>query len=568
MDQKNIDNLKARITGLESEIQEIKKTLSSWEAQSTAKDPNKKIVPEKIAPPKTNKPKRTWEDWEFLLGGNWMAKVGVVAILLATAWFLDLAFTNNWITDSGKIYIGLFFGLGFVGGGNYFSQKGFRILTPALVGGGFSILYLTLFSAYRYYSYFGIEEVFIYLSLLSILVIALSEYTKNEIIFIFGFFGSLLSPILLSTGENSYKFLFFYLFMNLVLFAWASRGLGWKWAPLMVFFSNWLVFDVWMFESVAKSSFFVSLIFLLVLVGFFLYRELVLEAEFNRLKSFWVSKIVLIGSLLIFVGNLYYIIDVHYSEWENLSFLVGSLIALGSVYKLKDIDYKDWKVPTFLYLGLGLLYLAILQEVTRELLTFSLVTLAFLFSSMILTGENKSKANFIISLVLWTFAFLRLLFVEPSLHFTNLMFWNLRFTQYLYAFIGLLGLYWYTKKINQDGVPRKFYAISSVIVLLVGSLLEINFGVYDSSLRNQGYNIVFAIFALFFLTLGFRYTLPNFRKIGIGFLVIIIGKFVLYDIWLLSLVVKIIAGFIMGILLIVLGLFYEKLKTKILGEKI
>lgn len=591
MDQKEVQKLKKRIQTLETELSDIKKVVSSWEASlgetsevsmdtsaraGTAKkdssgefspsSPESKI-PSTNTPPKS---KRSWEDWEFLLGGNWMAKIGIIAILLATGWFLDLAFTNNWVTDSAKIYIGLLFGLGFAGSSNYFALRGFRILTPALLGSGFSILYLSIFSAYRFYSYISVEEAFVYLTILSFLTMLLSRVSKSEIVFIFGYLGTFLSPILLSTGENSYRFLFTYLLISLAFFGYASRGLGWRWSPLLVLLSNWLVFLVWAFESISLSSFFFPAVFTLSVTVFFLAREIFLEKETLPGKGRNLSLVILVLALVLGLGNFYFLIDTHFSGFTNLSYLLFALIGIGFAFYAPKELYTNWHVPLLFYLSIGLLVLAIATETSDSLLTFLLVAIAFGFSYFTLENnfnENKWNHSLIASYALWTIAFFRLVFYEAQVNWTSDFFLNARFASFFFTAMGTGFLFFISRKKDSQSPHGKVYGIGSVLFLILAFLFDVKYGILDPNIRNQGYSFVLGSFAGIFLWIGFTKSISFLRKAGIFLLGLVILKFSFYDIWQLSLVVKIIAGFVLGIVLVVLGLFYEKLKSKIFGAK-
>ena len=129
MNSEDISQLKKRIQSLESELQSVKKAFdvletsslsTKTETQSAKVETSTKkkisaedLIQERLAPIQEQKekiPAFAWDKWEFLLGGNWIAKIGILAMLLAFGWFMDLAFRYEWIGDSGKIFFGLFAG--------------------------------------------------------------------------------------------------------------------------------------------------------------------------------------------------------------------------------------------------------------------------------------------------------------------------------------------------------------------------------------------------------------------------------------------------------------------------
>ena len=93
-------------------------------------------------------------DWEVILGGNWLARIGILAVVIGVGFFLKLAFDNNWIEDAGRVALGVVGGLALLGGGEYISKR-YPIYSQSLSGGGVAILYLTIFAAFAFYGFIG-----------------------------------------------------------------------------------------------------------------------------------------------------------------------------------------------------------------------------------------------------------------------------------------------------------------------------------------------------------------------------------------------------------------------------
>ena len=53
-------------------------------------------------------------EFEQLVGGNILGKLGLLTLVLATAWFIKYAFDKHWINESGRIYTGLVIGFGII----------------------------------------------------------------------------------------------------------------------------------------------------------------------------------------------------------------------------------------------------------------------------------------------------------------------------------------------------------------------------------------------------------------------------------------------------------------------
>ena len=164
-DKESLDKLNQRIESLEKELSSIKTELSKLTPTNAPIQIAKPDYKPNIVQPKITviqeepKPSRSF-DWEVLLGGNILGKLGLSAILLAFIWFIKFAFDNHWINESGRIFIGL--GLGFltVAMGLYYAKRKMRIVPESIIGTGISIIYLSLYGAYYYYDLINAKEAF------------------------------------------------------------------------------------------------------------------------------------------------------------------------------------------------------------------------------------------------------------------------------------------------------------------------------------------------------------------------------------------------------------------------
>jgi len=100
------------------------------------------------SPPSRAWPERKRErEWEWILGGNWLARIGVLALIIGIAFLLKLAADNDWIAPIGWVVLGIVTGLVMLGIGYYWKRK-YPTLAQAITGGGIAILYLSVFAAF------------------------------------------------------------------------------------------------------------------------------------------------------------------------------------------------------------------------------------------------------------------------------------------------------------------------------------------------------------------------------------------------------------------------------------
>jgi hypothetical protein len=87
------------------------------------------------------------QEWEALVGGNWLNKVGVLVFVIGVALLLGYEFTR--LGPFGRVAIGLGVSLTMLIGGVVLERrKGYAIFARGLIGGGWAALYFTTYAMY------------------------------------------------------------------------------------------------------------------------------------------------------------------------------------------------------------------------------------------------------------------------------------------------------------------------------------------------------------------------------------------------------------------------------------
>ena len=90
-------------------------------------------------------PKRSSEEWEALLGGNWLNKIGVLVLVIGIALLLGYSFTH--MGPVGIVAISLAGSAAMLVAGVIFEpRERYRIFARGLIGGGWAALYVTVYS--------------------------------------------------------------------------------------------------------------------------------------------------------------------------------------------------------------------------------------------------------------------------------------------------------------------------------------------------------------------------------------------------------------------------------------
>ncbi len=166
----NISEIESRIAQMEQELGTLRQAVGQLRGEAAQPARN---TPQPAPSPKPPGRFATFlqnlreENMEIFLGGNVLGKLGILAIVLATAWFIKLAFDNQWVNESGRIYTGILLGFAIIGAAAALGKRLMRVVPAPLLGAGISVLYVSIFSAYHYYGLLGVEETFAAMVLLS-----------------------------------------------------------------------------------------------------------------------------------------------------------------------------------------------------------------------------------------------------------------------------------------------------------------------------------------------------------------------------------------------------------------
>jgi uncharacterized membrane protein len=184
-------------------------------------------------------------NWEWLLGGNWLAKIGVVALVFGIGFFLKLAFDNNWIGETGRVALGLGLGLAFLGAGEYW-QKRYPIWSQPITGGGIAILYLSIFAAFSFYQLMPPLPALGLSFLVTVTGAGLALRNESMAIAVLGIMGGFLTPVLLSEHLPDERILLGYvLVLDLGVLALATFR-NWRWFTLLGLLGSLALFGFWL----------------------------------------------------------------------------------------------------------------------------------------------------------------------------------------------------------------------------------------------------------------------------------------------------------------------------------
>ncbi len=197
-------------------------------------------------------------DWELILGGNWLARVGIVAVIIGVAFFLRLAFDNNWIGEGARVALGIGGGLGLLALAEYLRNR-YLVYAQTLTGGGIALLYLSIFAAFSLYGFLNIYLATGLLFLISATA-ALSALRYNAVaLAVIGIIGAFTAPFVLGAfgdrpeplevgGLAGIDTMAYVVVVDLAVLA-LSTVRNWRWFTLLALVGSLASFGLWYEDS-------------------------------------------------------------------------------------------------------------------------------------------------------------------------------------------------------------------------------------------------------------------------------------------------------------------------------
>ncbi len=205
--QRVISGLTRDVRQLRREMRQVLSILSRQGATAAIRQPMSPnpAVGARPAPETPVSEPSFWDrvDLEPIVGGNWLARIGVVAIVIGTAFFLKLAFDNNWIGETGRVALGIATGLAFLGAGERWRAR-YPVYSQALVGGGVALTYLTIFAAYAIFGLIPMYPGVGLLALVSVASATLAIRHESMALAVIGILGAFIAPFVAGSLTDSY----------------------------------------------------------------------------------------------------------------------------------------------------------------------------------------------------------------------------------------------------------------------------------------------------------------------------------------------------------------------------
>jgi uncharacterized membrane protein len=514
---------------------------------------------------------------ESRIGSQWFNRIGILAVLIAAAWFLKLAIDNHWIGPLGRVLIGLVAGAGLIAWSERFRTRGYAAFSYSLKAVGSGVLYLSLWTAFSLYQLVDSTVAFAAMIAVTAFNGFLAWRQDAELLALYAIVGGFSTPLLLSTGENHEVALFTYLLLLdaavLLLVAlkpW-SRLLCSAFAGTVFFFAAWSLryYDS---SEFGTTAFFLALFFLIFAWAPRLVR---LRVEGGDPHAGWdglaLAVVPLVNAGLGFLG-FYLMLENAGSAgaepWVAVAFAAFYLLLLR--FPARGAIHGSAGATSTLHLTIAVVFLTIAIPLKTH---GRWLTIGWLAEG----GALVWLARRVLAVLCLALGLVALVTVNPAASTTPIF--NERFGTYLFAILVCGLVAWLAVKAQEPaGGPENAWptiAIGAGLAVNVLILLAMGWEIhaYWWFLRYSGdwnlthdyrmyaqftYSAFFMVFGAALLTLGFWRRAAFLRWQALVLLAVSIGKVFTVDVSELSQGYRILSFLGLGALLLGVSFVYQR----------
>lgn len=304
-----------------------------------------------------------------------LPKLGILFLLIGIALLFKFTDAVKLLTKEVRVGAGILSGITLMALSYYIKEKGRKILAEVVAGGSVAVLYMTIFSAFYFYSMLNYKMAFICMLLITLTAYVLSFIHDSVSLSIVAFSGGMAIPFVLFRENGSAAALVMY---NCFMITGAVAVFilkGWRsilWVSVIL---SWLILSVLVLRGVFTDIDKINAIFGIGFHWIIFYfavvvRKIINHKKNNTINNFFENDDEILTVLMPFLGILLMMICAQNYEnyiWGTVAFL-ASLIHLFSALILKDMSKNNSLYYVNIAMFIGLIGFAIIKFFTKDLI--------------------------------------------------------------------------------------------------------------------------------------------------------------------------------------------------------
>ena len=511
-------------------------------------------------------------DLETVIGGRWLNRIAIVALLFGFSFGLKYAFDNGWIGPSGRVAIGILIGALMMPWSSWLLGKGYSYFSEGIVALGEATLFVSVWAGCQYYHLYSANVGFFGMILITSAMAAIALGRDSQRIAVLCMLGGYATPALVSTGQDHQVVLFTYLLiLGGGLLVMGSRKDWYSLAPIS-FVGTQIYFWGWYTEFYHRSY-----LPPLERTAAFATLFLLLFATLPVLRAIKEGLLNEIDILLTTVNAFAYVGALYALFWPNdrwpftllVLALAASHIAVARV--VPDAHEKKSPLARYIFAGLGLTFATMAIPIRLE---GKWITFCFAVEGAILVWSGfRAASGFLrqFGYILLAIAAVRVLFFPPP---AGAFLLNQRFGAYLLLIVCFGAALWSSREqVDETGESEKMelgvYSVLINIFALIALSLEfwdyfgkVSFGADAELARNLSLSILWAIYATGLILLGVQQKSALLRWQALLLFGLVVVKVFFYDLASLERAYRILSFLVLGSLLLGVSFLYTRRAAK------
>jgi uncharacterized membrane protein len=511
---------------------------------------------------------KTGFDWEHLIAGRWLNRVGLAAVAIGVAYFLKYAIDNDWIGPRGQVALGLLLGVALLAVAPRFVNKGLVYFAEGLTGLGAVILYLSLWAAGSYYGFLSPAMTFVAMAFVTAAMLTIALGRNSQRIAALAMAGGFLTPALVSTGRDAQVALFSYLALHnaaLLVIAWTRR---WRFLELPAFALTQLYFWGWFGRFYTDDRLLSTIAFAVL---FFVQFSALSAIRSRRMGVLFPEETAL--SVLNAFALLMLLREVLWPEHRWM--LAVSTLALAVAYlaTARAVASRADDVPQARLLFAGLSLTCVTLAIPMSL-DGSAITLAWAVEAAVLIWSGFTADLWYLrasGFVLFAMVAVRL--AAFPVHATTFLF-NARFGLVL-ATAACAGVAmacahrWRDRLLPREALLFGALGVAVNILLLVGLTMEVELYYYTTRFESQTFvenrlaeslsvSLLWTAYATALVFVGMRLSSAALRWQALALFAITSLKVFFADLAYLRGFYRIVSSIALGVVLLAISYFYQR----------
>jgi uncharacterized membrane protein len=511
-------------------------------------------------------------NFEAMVAGRWLNYVGILALLFAVTFFLKYAFDNNWVGPRGRVGIGLLAGSVLYPWSQHLLARGYKYFSEGIAGLGAAVLYLSLWAGWHYYHIFPQSTAFALMIAVTAVTLVVAVGRDSERIAFLALLGGLITPLLVSTGENHEVSLFTYLTIlgaGVLAIAWVR---DWKSLPPVQFLATLVYFWGWYSEFYRADELATTVLFATVFFVLFAALPVVRSWRDGELSELEVG--------IVLVNSLAYLAALREMLWpDNRWALTVAVLALAAAHlaaerMLPEKRGTNVRVARILYAGLALTFVTLAIPIRLD---GRWITIAWAVQGAVLIWGGlrvRFAAMRWAGLVLFAIVAGRLALISIP---ADTFLLNARFATFAIC-VACMALSCYFAATSDEELSEqesRNFVITAIVanILAIAALsLEVwdafgrmpSLGIDRGHAQELALSMLWLVWALGLLGAGLWKKSQTIRWQALALLGVVIVKVFLFDLSFLEKFYRIVSFLLLGLALMLISFYYQR---QLLGRK-